>query len=97
MKNTGDTIELVLDRTPFYAESGGQIGDHGIITVPGQHPGQPPAAVLHVGDVTNAAGGDLSVHRAEVLQGRVQCGDKVCVCVVWVWVWWERCTYVLGM
>ncbi len=31
----GDTVELFLDRTPFYAEAGGQLGDSGIIAAPG--------------------------------------------------------------
>ena len=31
----GDEVEVILDRTPFYAESGGQIGDTGVLT--GRH------------------------------------------------------------
>ena len=33
--NEGDEIEVITDRTPFYGESGGQIGDQGFLTNPG--------------------------------------------------------------
>jgi alanyl-tRNA synthetase len=54
----GDTVEVFLERTPFYAESGGQIGDTGTITTPGgrvrvedtQKPVE--GAVAHLGVVT---------------------------------------------
>jgi alanyl-tRNA synthetase len=62
----GDEIELVLDRTPFYAESGGQLADHGLIRLA-------DGALIEVLDVQKPAG-DLIVHRAIVRDGEVTLG-----------------------
>lgn len=62
----GDHVEIVLTRTPFYAESGGQLGDHGRIRL---HDG----AVLEVYDVQAPVPG-LFVHRARVVDGEVRRG-----------------------
>ncbi|REF38251.1 alanine--tRNA ligase [Thermasporomyces composti] len=62
----GDTIELVLDRTPFYAEGGGQLADEGIIELPS-------GARIAVHDVQSPITG-LIVHQAKVLEGEVVVG-----------------------
>ena len=63
----GDVVELVLDRTPFYAEGGGQQPDHGIITVgSGNTTGQ-----VQVHDVQQPLPG-LIVHRGRVIRGDVR-------------------------
>ncbi|MEV4621981.1 alanine--tRNA ligase [Asanoa sp. NPDC049573] len=62
----GDTIELVLDATPFYAEGGGQQPDMGLVTVGG---GQ-----VEVFDVQSPVPG-LVVHRAKVVRGEVRVGE----------------------
>jgi len=54
-------VEVVLDRTPFYAESGGQLADHGILRLA-------DGTELEVFDVQKPIG-DLVVHRARVLHG----------------------------
>ncbi|HXR67674.1 MAG TPA: alanine--tRNA ligase [Dermatophilaceae bacterium] len=59
----GDEIELVLDRTPFYAEGGGQLADGGQITLAG-------GAVIEVRDVQSPIKG-LVVHRGVVRSGEV--------------------------
>jgi alanyl-tRNA synthetase len=64
----GDDIELVLDRTPFYAEGGGQLADAGRITLAG-------GAVIEVRDVQSPIKG-LVVHRATVLSGEVSRGEQ---------------------
>jgi alanyl-tRNA synthetase len=64
----GDEIELVLDRTPFYAEGGGQLADAGRITLAG-------GAVIEVRDVQSPIKG-LVVHRATVLTGEVSRGEQ---------------------
>ncbi|MGH8869309.1 MAG: alanine--tRNA ligase [Actinomycetes bacterium] len=65
----GDEVEVVLDRTPFYAEGGGQLADHGTIRLAN-------GAVLGVRDVQAPVPG-LVVHRAVVLNGEVSPGVEV--------------------
>ena len=64
----GADVELILDRTPFYAEGGGQLGDTGRITLDS-------GAVVEVLDVQAPIPG-LNVHRARVLSGEVTVGDQ---------------------
>ncbi|HET9457338.1 MAG TPA: alanine--tRNA ligase, partial [Candidatus Limnocylindrales bacterium] len=65
----GAAAEIVLDRTPFYAEGGGQIGDRGELrTAAGD-------VVFTVEDTQRPVGG-LVVHRG-VLHGRLKVGDRV--------------------
>ncbi|HLL68449.1 MAG TPA: alanine--tRNA ligase [Micromonosporaceae bacterium] len=62
----GDTVELVLDGTPFYAEGGGQQPDHGVITVGGGR--------VEVYDVQQPLPGVI-VHRVRVVTGEVRPGE----------------------
>ena len=62
----GDYVEIVLDRSPFYAESGGQLGDHGVIETA-------EGARLEVYDVQSPVPG-LFVHRASVSSGEITGG-----------------------
>ncbi|MEL6723476.1 MAG: alanine--tRNA ligase [Pseudomonadota bacterium] len=64
----GDQAELVLDRTPFYAESGGQAGDHGVI--------ETKSARFIVRDVQKRAG-DLHVHVGELVEGTLSKDETV--------------------
>ncbi|PZQ19003.1 MAG: alanine--tRNA ligase [Ancylobacter novellus] len=64
----GETGLVVLNQTPFYAESGGQVGDHGTMAGDG--------ANLRVTDVAKKLG-DLFVHSVEVLDGGVSIGDEL--------------------
>jgi alanyl-tRNA synthetase len=61
----GSSVEIVLDRTPFYAEGGGQLADAGRIELDG--------AVIEVDDVQTPITG-LVVHRARVVSGEVRVG-----------------------
>jgi alanyl-tRNA synthetase len=62
----GADIELVLDRTPFYAEGGGQLADQGVIELDN-------GARIEVYDVQSPITG-LVVHKARVLNGEVSVG-----------------------
>jgi alanyl-tRNA synthetase len=64
----GDEIEIVLDRTPFYAEGGGQVGDQGILTG--------PDGVIEVKQTIRPAP-DLFLHQGIVMRGRVRQGDRL--------------------
>jgi len=58
----GDKAYLVLDKTPFYAESGGQVGDQGVIST--------PTAVFNVSDVQKE--GEAYFHIGRVASGEFQ-------------------------
>ncbi|MGZ4471118.1 MAG: alanine--tRNA ligase [Nocardioidaceae bacterium] len=62
----GDEVELVLDRTPFYAEGGGQLADQGVIELGN-------GARIQVLDVQSPISG-LIVHQARVVSGEVTLG-----------------------
>ncbi|WP_353507857.1 alanine--tRNA ligase [Intrasporangium sp.] len=64
--SAGDEVEIVLDRTPLYAEAGGQLADHGRIRLAG-------GALIEVRDVQKPVNG-LIVHRATVLEGEAVTG-----------------------
>ena len=59
---------VVLDKTPFYAEMGGQVGDHGVITAKGM--------TFTVTDVQKNKGGKF-MHYGHVDEGVVKVGDTV--------------------
>lgn len=60
-------VDIVLDKTPFYAECGGQVGDSGIIE----------SSNLKAEVLTTFKVNDLYVHRCEILNGEVTIGDTV--------------------
>ena len=64
----GDDVEIVLNRTPFYAEGGGQLADGGRITLSN-------GAVIEIDDVQSPVPG-LSVHRGRVISGAVEVGSE---------------------
>jgi len=64
--HAGDEVEIVLDRTPFYAEGGGQLADGGKISLSS-------GAVIEIDDVQTPVNG-LSVHRGRVISGEVSIG-----------------------
>jgi alanyl-tRNA synthetase len=63
----GDDVELILNRTPFYAEGGGQLAYGGRITLSN-------GAVVEIEDVQSPVPG-LSVHRGRVISGSVEVGS----------------------
>ncbi|WP_200175946.1 alanine--tRNA ligase [Tomitella cavernea] len=65
---TGEQVEVILDRSPLYAEAGGQIADAGVITADGTR--------LTVDDVQKIAK-TLWVHKVTVDRGQVTEGDAV--------------------
>ena len=67
----GDDVDVFLDRTPFYAESGGQVGDTGTIT------SADGTTVVRVLDTQYAIAGVLSLHRGRVEQGELAESDEV--------------------
>ncbi|MFF1699154.1 alanine--tRNA ligase [Streptomyces sp. NPDC058257] len=65
----GDEVEVVLDRTPFYAEGGGQIADSGRIRLDN-------GAVVEIRDVQKPVPG-VHVHKGVVQVGEITVGDQV--------------------
>src|SRR5699024_7653897 len=56
-------VEIILHRTPFYAEAGGQLADHGTIRLSG-------GGIIEVDDVQSPIEG-LPVHRGRLIEGTV--------------------------
>ncbi len=65
--SAGESGVLILECTPFYGESGGQVGDAGYLT--GDN------VLLEVSNTTKSS--DQHLHHIKVLQGRVKCGDQL--------------------
>jgi alanyl-tRNA synthetase len=61
-----EELNIVLDRTPLYAEMGGQVGDRGLLHVPGHD--RTEVGQLRVIDTQKR--GDVFVHRAALVEGR---------------------------
>jgi alanyl-tRNA synthetase len=64
----GDEVDLIVDRTPFYGESGGQVGDHGRADGP-QGWGAVTDTIVHKSG--------LFVHRLRIEEGTVAAGDEL--------------------
>jgi alanyl-tRNA synthetase len=65
----GDELEIILDRTPFYAEGGGQLADGGLMTLSN-------GTKIQIDDV-QAPVPSLNVHRGRVIVGSVELGNQV--------------------
>ena len=61
----GDCVQIIVNQSPFYAESGGQVGDTGLIKT--------ETGAARVTDTRKVAG--LFLHVAEVTQGEISCGQ----------------------
>ncbi|OZD44584.1 alanine--tRNA ligase [Rhodococcus sp. 06-1477-1B] len=72
----GESVEIILDRSPLYAESGGQIADIGTITAPG--------LTVKVNDVQKIAK-KVWTHKSVVDAGQITEGDTVHVDVDHAW------------
>ena len=68
----GDTVAVFLDRTPFYAESGGQVGDQGVIKT--------ETGVVKVTNCVKVVGGKIA-HMGEVTEGLVQVVEMACASI----------------
>jgi len=66
--NEGDEAEIIVNQTPFYGESGGQIGDTGIISNNN--------STFHVAD-TQKKLGDIHVHQGKLVKGKIKIKDPV--------------------
>ena len=65
----GDEVDIVLNQTPFYAESGGQVGDAGIATTDKGFKGRVFDTAKHLGRVW--------AHRTKIESGEIAVGDAV--------------------
>jgi alanyl-tRNA synthetase len=63
----GTNVQIVLDKTPFYAESGGQVGDQGYISGDG--------LLIRIEDVKKES--DFFIHFGKIQRGTVKVGDSV--------------------
>ena len=65
---TDDEVEIITNQTPFYGESGGQVGDQGLI--------QTKDCKININD-TQKKVGDLYIHIGKIEKGSIKVGDNV--------------------
>lgn len=70
---TGDQVTIVLDHTPFYAEMGGQVADHGLLT-------NDKGLVVRITDVQKTKDGKF-MHIGTVESGVIAVDDTVCAAI----------------
>ena len=68
----GDGVAVLLDRTPFYAESGGQVGDHGTIKT--------ETGTVQITNCVKVVGGKIA-HLGEVTEGTILEGQTACASI----------------
>jgi alanyl-tRNA synthetase len=78
--DAGDTVQILLDQTPFYGESGGQIGDRGYLTVGAISPAETLRErelplQIRIEDVQKE--GNIFIHKGKVERGTIKVGDIV--------------------
>lgn len=66
--SAGQTVEVVVEKTPFYAEAGGQVGDAGTIS-------SPKAKLMVTNTIKDPTG--LIIHQGKMASGKLKKGDKV--------------------
>ncbi len=69
--SAGAQVQVILNQTPFYAESGGQVGDHGTLRT--------ETGLARITDVKKSQG--LFIHVAEVTEGRIATGQGAALTV----------------
>uniref|UniRef100_UPI003569EB42 alanine--tRNA ligase n=1 Tax=Puniceibacterium confluentis TaxID=1958944 RepID=UPI003569EB42 len=69
--SAGDSVQIVLNQTPFYGESGGQVGDEGVLKT--------EAGVARITDTKKVAG--VFIHFAEVSEGEMKPGQAAVLTV----------------
>jgi len=67
----GQSVSLICNQTPFYAESGGQIGDTGTFLLPGSD-----TVIANITDAWKTPTG-LFVHKADIIADKISVGDAV--------------------
>ncbi|XP_068656251.1 alanine--tRNA ligase, chloroplastic/mitochondrial [Aristolochia californica] len=71
----GSDVEILLSRTPFYAESGGQVGDHGFLYGFGLEESEGNVKI-EIKDVQKS-NGNIFIHKGVVKEGNIEVGTEV--------------------